>query len=109
MASADSNGKCLKCKNGYTLNYKRDQCHCINFVNKNDNLKCQTCEEVNLNCLWCDKKDPHGKCKLCDERIADLDEDTGRCTICKNGYTLNENKDACICTNFVNSANADKC
>lgn len=65
MADLDENKRCLNCKNGWTLNDKKENCECKDIVNKKNGWKCQTCQEMNNDqCTQCDKE---GKCIKCDE------------------------------------------
>ena len=63
-------------------------------------MKCQTCQEINPNCLECDVE---GKCIKCDDS-ADPDKN-GKCTICKNNYLLkNLTIQTCDCGGVINTA-----
>jgi len=103
----DSNGKCLKCIKGWTLNGKGDACECKNYINKKDG-SCQTCQEINPGCTKC--SGIYGKCEKCDTRKGDLDSNN-KCVTCnsKNGWTLNTKKDECICLKTINKRDSWKC
>jgi len=60
------NGKCVNCKNGWTLNDVKDQCECTKYIDMENNNKCESCDKSVKGCIKC-KND--GTCLGCDERI----------------------------------------
>lgn len=56
IAEMDSNGECLKCKEGWELGTNSNQtkqCMCNEILNTQDGYKCETCEQAIDSCRTC--------------------------------------------------------
>jgi len=92
-ASADKNGNCLTCYQGYDL--KDGQClYSANNVAKPNDNGCGTWDWKNQKCLKCSNGWSLGNDKICTP-VSDLcktHDTAGNCLTCFNGYDLKDGK-----------------